>query len=152
MHDENKKQELGKTWKRKGKWKSWSNVKVEVNTSAAGLCHVKSVQPSLFSHTAWQSCTIQFHSHTESLTIHSHTYRIRHNHILTTRSNQIGKIMTPVWVAVGLRWIWWFLVCNLWLVSRLYLQPDMSACQSSCLSCPQFQKADESFSHPDVDL
>ena len=72
----------------------------------------------------------------------------RHNHVLTTRSNQIGKIMTPVWVAVGLRWIWWFLVCNLWLVSRLYLQPDMSACQSSCLSCPQFQKTDESFSHP----
>ena len=29
----------------------------------------------------------------------------RHNHVLTTRSNQIGKIMTPVWVAVGLRWI-----------------------------------------------
>ena len=74
----------------------------------------------------------------------------RHNHVLTTRSNQIGKIMTPVWVAVGLRWIWWFLVCNLWLVSRLYLQPDMSACQSSYLSCPQFQKSDESFSHPDV--
>ena len=74
----------------------------------------------------------------------------RHNHVLTTGSNQIGKIMTPVWVAVGLRWIWWFLVCNLWLVSRLYLQPDMSACQSSCLSCPQFQKSDESFSHPDV--
>ena len=29
----------------------------------------------------------------------------RHNHVLTARSNQIGKIMTPVWVAVGLRWI-----------------------------------------------
>ena len=39
------------------------NVRESFGTSAAGLCHVKSVQPSVFSHTAWQSCTIGSQSH-----------------------------------------------------------------------------------------
>ena len=149
MHDENKKQELGKTWKRRGKWKKIKcqgrsehlcsgTVPREVCAAVLVFAHRVAILHNPQSHRILNNSQ----SHVQNLA------QSRHNHVLTTRSNQIGKIMTPVWVAVGLRWIWWFLVCNLWLVSRLYLQPDMSACQSSCLSCPQFQKADESFSHP----
>ena len=105
-------------------------------TSAAGLCHVKSVQPSVFSHTAWQSCTIGSQSH---------QFGNRRNPIKPAKST---PVMTPLWVAVGLRRIWWFLLYNFRTVShQLYLQLDMSGNPTSHV--PSF-KGGQDFSHHGV--
>ena len=106
------------------------NVREFIGTSAAGLCHVKSVQPSVFSHTSWQSWVV--------------TITSRQSTQSNQTSGKISPVMTPLWVAVGLRRIWWFLLYNFRMVSRrLYLQLDTSDNPTSHVS--PVWKADKIF-------
>ena len=126
MHEENKKQELGKTW-----WKS-----------CQCQCQGIFLSPQQPDCAMWSLCSRPcFRTPRGNPAHHRVTITSPQQ---STQSNQTGKIrpvMTPLWVVAGLRRIWWFLLNNFRTVShwQLYLQLDMSGNPTSSHVSP-FQR------------